>query len=111
MGKIAQSIEKISSLLKNDTTGSVLKEYFELLTEHTGLLEKRLEDLENENRKLRDENITLKSGTVDQTEADTTNFVEARGAYFLRKAEGIFSETPFCPICKAPMSDVFGENE
>ncbi len=113
MGKISQSIERIKSLLKNDTTDVLLSEYLDLLNQHTELLEKQLEDFETENQTLREENARLLSELSDKVGINRDNwgqddFVETHGAYFLKKSDGKFSETPYCTICKSPMSDVFG---
>lgn len=106
MGNIAESIERLMSQLTDSTTDAVLNEYFTLLKEHTGTLEKRLDDLETENKTLKEEIKRLQSDRDRSTVPP--DFIEARGAYFLRKSDGALSVTPHCLICKAPMSDVFG---
>lgn len=68
--------------------------------------EARFEALEAENKQLKSE-IAVRQGRIPATE-EPQPFTQASGVLWKKKTSGGHESTPYCPTCKAPLSDYSG---
>lgn len=88
----------LTDILKEIPTSGVLKERVALAEQKYELLEQQSENLKLENARLKAENAALRKA------APSSEFVEARGVLFKRKADGSFEPDAYCPDCRRPLS-------
>lgn len=66
----------------------------------------RFEALETENERLKSELAARQPPAIASGEAQA--FTEASGVLWKKKISGGHESTPYCPTCKAPLSDYAG---
>lgn len=76
-----------------------------MLKERVALAEQKYELLEQQNENLKLENARLKAEiTTLKNAVPSSEFIEARGVLFKRKANGTFDGEAYCPDCERVLS-------
>jgi hypothetical protein len=86
------------NILAGIPVNSVLRERVELLKDLYVAKEKEVEDLKQELAQVKKDHKEALKQLADQSK--TEQFVEHRGAYFKKNADGEFEKTVYCPKCK-----------
>jgi tRNA(Ile2) C34 agmatinyltransferase TiaS len=91
-------LANLERLVNEHGSAVILKERLELLRDQAKALEKRVADLERDNRNLQQR--------LDQLQRQVTpkNFVEHRGVLLKRTSSGALEETVYCPTCRTAMN-------
>jgi hypothetical protein len=100
MGNVVQTL---TNILQEVGTASVLRERLLLLQDQLQLVVQENVNLKKENTRLKKQHKEL---TVQLEKYSLPEqFVEHRGVLFRKSGSG-YSESPYCPVCKIPMSSV-----
>jgi len=76
---------------------------FAEVKEKLRLSETKIDELEAENKKLREEIAALRAADEKSNE-----FAEASGVLWKRKRSGGYESVPYCPTCKSTLADYSG---
>ena len=90
----------ITDLLKEIPTAGVAHERMALAMENVAAMEGELDRLKDANARMAGELAAARQLIPD------SDFVEARGALFKRRAGGGFEQDAYCPDCKRVLSSI-----
>ncbi len=97
-------IDTIDKWITERGSASVLDKHLALVREQAQSLEKQVVELRSAN-----ESLTARCAELERAlalKSQTEEFIEHRGAYFKRRANGEFHEAVYCPDCRGPMTSL-----
>jgi hypothetical protein len=100
---MANVLQTLTGILQEVGTASVLRERLLLLQDQLQLVVQENVDLKKENARLKKQHKELAVQLEEYSLPE--QFVEHRGVLFRKTGSG-YSESPYCPVCKIPMSSM-----
>ena len=95
-------LDKLEKLIVEHGSASIMREHIALIRDKLQFVAEESIRLKDENSRLFKENEELNHELLRHVTPE--NFVEKLGVLFKKKGGLGYSEIPYCPVCKTPLS-------